>query len=817
MWTRLRTEYYRDSAFALVSNIMNLVSLPTQYSGKDLPGFISKFESQWLHLAKLSKAYSYSYRKTFTSFLGDDKAKRDIPLGCLVKHSKNVIDILITKDSLSYADVQEWLKNIDPSKIEENSALFVSKPLGNRKKGKKPTKSGNTNNSSSSSSSSKTCTWCKKQNPGRSEGHTWNECFRLQKMNKKTKEKEEKDTAEEANVTTEERKVRNKSFYFDTACNGHMTPYAGCLLNDSIWGGFVKSSSQWSMEIVGKGDVLMDCDLRDGLVSFFCVRSVLHVPGLAHPLISWRKLREKGYTEFGEGDYISINKGTKVVLEAVFDRNLFKIPVISQSVHITYDFWHQALGHSAPSTMDESLQLYSDANIPAKPVNYISSSCIESQMTWLTQMSALKKDRKNLDLVHSNLSGPFPVPSYVNSLYYITLIDDATRVAWVRFMKQKSETTKIIKDFVAEMEHQNHKTPAALWTDNGGEYVTKDLKGLLTSNGIIHEHSPQYSPESSGVEERFNHTIGEALRDMLQSASTYDKMLWAEAVLTSVYIKNWQPHLALKDLTPYEAFYGTKPSIQHLQPFGRECYIHIPYQRQTDEKKLSPRAQRAIIPGSSNTHLHYRGLLPDTNKTIVAAAIFFPPLKTEGAMPMINSRIDQILTPLQSNTPSTFFEYTYTNRGRTSDSMWHQWMDENPQEANHLVDNGHPTIAGLMQADFEEGNTDKYLGAPYWVYDANNMAYREALPEQPNERVWIEEFDRVEEFDESIRTVVPADHFPEQAHQHSNQQSQLPLGRSPPPPPWPMTPPPIPFGQVVTCARRVVNPPERYGFERYAP
>jgi len=30
MWTWLHTEYYRDSAFALVAQIMNLVSLPTQ-------------------------------------------------------------------------------------------------------------------------------------------------------------------------------------------------------------------------------------------------------------------------------------------------------------------------------------------------------------------------------------------------------------------------------------------------------------------------------------------------------------------------------------------------------------------------------------------------------------------------------------------------------------------------------------------------------------------------------------------------------------------------------------------------------------------
>jgi len=180
MWTWLRTEYYRDSAFALVSQIMNLISLPTQYSGTDLPGFISKFESQWLHLTKLSKAASDTYRKTFATFLNEDKAKRDFLLGFLVKHHKNVIDNLTTKDSLTYADVKQRLMDIDTSDIDDNSALFVSKPSGNKKKGKKYTKSENSNNSSSSFSS-KTCTWCKKHNPGKSEGHTWNECFCLQK------------------------------------------------------------------------------------------------------------------------------------------------------------------------------------------------------------------------------------------------------------------------------------------------------------------------------------------------------------------------------------------------------------------------------------------------------------------------------------------------------------------------------------------------------------------------------------------------------------------------------------------------------------
>ena len=152
-----------------------------------------------------------------------------------------MIDILTTKDSLFYADIMQRLRDIDTSEIEDSSAFSDSKTSGHKKKVKKPTKSGNSNNSSSLSS--KTCTLCKKHNPGKSEGHTWNECFRLQKMTKERKEEEEKDKAEEANVTIEDQKVRNKSFHFDTACTSHMTAYAGRLLNYSVCAGFVQTSS----------------------------------------------------------------------------------------------------------------------------------------------------------------------------------------------------------------------------------------------------------------------------------------------------------------------------------------------------------------------------------------------------------------------------------------------------------------------------------------------------------------------------------------------------------------------------------------------
>lgn len=42
-------------------------------------------------------------------------------------------------------------------------------------------------------------------------------------------------------------------------------------------------------------------------------------------------------------------------------------------------------------------------------------------------------------------------------------------------MKHKSETTIIMKDFVTDMELQHYKTEKVFGTDDGGEYVSKDI------------------------------------------------------------------------------------------------------------------------------------------------------------------------------------------------------------------------------------------------------------------------------------------------------------------------------------------------------
>ena len=169
-------------------------------------------------------------------------------------------------------------------------------------------------------------------------------------------------------------------------------------------------------------------------------------------------------------------KFEKVVFEATFDGVLFKIPETSDSVFNTFDFWHQALGHLSASSIEKARKFDDDAQIiPKKPDNFHCEPCTTSKLTCSPQRSSNRRASNKFDLIHTDLSGPWPVSFYGGSLYYITFIDDATRCSWIRFMKHKSETNQVIQNFVREMELHYGTKIKAFRSDNDGKYIDGDL------------------------------------------------------------------------------------------------------------------------------------------------------------------------------------------------------------------------------------------------------------------------------------------------------------------------------------------------------
>src|SRR5258705_333055 len=74
-------------------------------------------------------------------------------------------------------------------------------------------------------------------------------------------------------------------------------------------------------------------------------------------------------------------------------------------------------------------------------------------------------------------------------------------------------------------------------------------------------------------------------------------------------------------MTPFEAFHHKKPSISHLQPFGRKCFIHIPEERRLPGSKLMPRAEEGIFLGYTDTPSIYKVHILARSHTFIVSAL----------------------------------------------------------------------------------------------------------------------------------------------------------------------------------------------------
>jgi transposase InsO family protein len=134
-----------------------------------------------------------------------------------------------------------------------------------------------------------------------------------------------------------------------------------------------------------------------------------------------------------------------------------------------------------------------------------------------------------------------------------------------------------------------------LWSDNRGEYSSREFVDFCTRAWIRRQKTVPYNPQQNRVAERKNRAITGAMRSMLhdQSLPLY---LWPEASVDVVYLQNKSPHRILGKKTHEEAFTGRRPDVEHIRIFGCLTYSHVPSERRT---KLDPTTQQGILVGYS--------------------------------------------------------------------------------------------------------------------------------------------------------------------------------------------------------------------------
>ena len=186
-------------------------------------------------------------------------------------------------------------------------------------------------------------------------------------------------------------------------------------------------------------------------------------------------------------------------------------------------------------------------------------------------------------------------------------------------MSEKSTTLDIFKKFKIMVEKDSGNSICCLRTDRGGEFNSCEFNSFCRNNGIKRKLIATYTSQQNGVAKRKNRTIMNMVRSML-SEKRVPKQFWPEAVKWTIYVLNRSHTLAVKNVTPEEAWNDTKPLVKYFRVFGCIAYAHVP---DAQRKKLDDKSIKCVHLGVSEESKAYKLYDPITKKVIVSRDVIF--------------------------------------------------------------------------------------------------------------------------------------------------------------------------------------------------
>ncbi|CAI5481529.1 unnamed protein product [Closterium sp. Yama58-4] len=240
---------------------------------------------------------------------------------------------------------------------------------------------------------------------------------------------------------------------------------------------------------------------------------------------------------------------------------------------------HRRLGHVAMPLLK---QLEKDGAVKGlklngQPPDDNCEICLLSKFTRFPFHSVAGRSKKPLELVHMDLVGPLPVQGHKGERYFLTIVDDWSRLMWAYPLKQKDHAASTIRDdWLPFVEKQAECVVKRIRTDRGGEFLGAEMTAWLKKQGIQRELTTAYTPQSNGVAERANRTILETARALLIESGLSNSM-WPHAVRHATVARNRVLTKVGDDSwVPLERWLGRKPPWDMLRVFGCMAVAHVP-------------------------------------------------------------------------------------------------------------------------------------------------------------------------------------------------------------------------------------------------
>lgn len=356
------------------------------------------------------------------------------------------------------------------------------------------------------------------------------------------------------------------------------------------------------------------------------IADVLYVPDLHLNLFSSGRAMDRGHRLASTNSRCELLRDGFCVAVGVRRNGLFQmlfrtVWVNEHSANVatkslSLRVWHERLGHQNVKYVKKFL---TENDIEYVNDDFTCEACVLGKQHRLSFGLREERATKCGEIIHSDVCGPLPTESLGGSRYFLTFRDDHSRYRFVYFLKHKSEVFEKFKHVVALAKMECGHDIKILRSDNGTEYVNKEMKHFMDEKGIRHQRTVPYTPEQNGCAERDNRTLKEAARTMILSKNL-DQKFWAEAVNSTVYILNRTGRSTVDSKTPYELWHGKKTEVGHFRIFGSEVFVHVPKEKRG---KMDAKSVKCSFVGYDENVKGYRVWNPITNKIEVARDVIF--------------------------------------------------------------------------------------------------------------------------------------------------------------------------------------------------
>ncbi|CAL9015427.1 unnamed protein product [Prunus brigantina] len=729
-----------DGQGCVRAHIMNMIDIGAKLQELNM----TVDEDMMVHFALNSLPKDFkSLRNTYIA------QKESWTLNDLITISVEIEDNLIRERgakviNMVQAKQHKWNKNSETSKQKEKDNSSALKPVGNK------------------------CFFCKKA------GHMKKECRRYKRWLDKQK----------AKGNTDQILVCFESNLVDFSCDSWWLDSGASIHVTNSLQGFIRKRPPSKDEVkvfVGNGEkVQVDFIgvVRIELIFGFVLEleDVVYVPTMRKNLISVARLVKSKFTLNFDDFGCSIFRNKELVGKANLVDGMFRLSCkttmeinsveTQTNKEASYTLWHKRLGHVSK---DRIKILCKELVIP--PLNHnteeVCIECVKGKLTNLRKKGAIGS-KGLLELIHTDICGPFPTPTHEGFNYFITFTDDYSRYGHVFLIKEKSSALDMFKIYKAEVEKQLDLKIKVVRSDRGGEYYGRfDETGrnpgsfakFLQQEGIIAQYTNPGTPQQNGISERRNRTLKDMMRSMM-CCTKLPIFLWGEALKTANYILNRVPTKSVNAI-PYEVWVKRKPSLNHLRVWGckAEAKLYNPM-----EKKLDSRTTSGYFVGYPERTKGYRFYCPqNTTRFVETQRAIFIESETE-VTEEENFDFDEVVTEnaetVSSNTDSRILTLpifdlsgmqSLQEDGFVEDHMMLE--QENPETQDLPPENTNMNLPAeqtnnQMDIELRRSQRPKKRALPddYYVYlqesehDVNSiedpMNYKQAISSEKSENWW---------------------------------------------------------------------------------